>query len=372
MKATRPVMQIVRILALGCVIASPLSSVAAGATIPHLYTSGTDSSGYVDVQVYDASKPQNGPIQTLRGLTATATGMAVDQAGNLYVSQSNPNQPAVVFAPGKTSPSLTLLDPLENREETTNPVAPGGDIAVGKDGTVYVEMCCAEGLGGGGSSAQSGVFVYKKGEAKPSAFLTNNYLPEGMLEPQCNLGGGLAVDAKGDVFIGCNGIPGGFGGYFGVGRVFEFPAGSTKPIDIGLRIAGEWPGCAALCLNGASHDPNFTGGILDLQFDAKGNLVVLASSDGEFGNAIFVYSPNTPRPSQIIPLNAYAPNAYWDQRSRFQFDATKTHIFINHVVSTSGAEVDEDAYPSGNHIATFGKGILGVAAFTISPPPALP
>jgi hypothetical protein len=371
MKTIRIATQLVCVAVLGCSIGVPASTFASNATTPLLYTSGVDANGYVDVQGYDARKPQNGPIQTLRGLTASATGMAVDQQGNLYVSQSDPNEPAVIYKPGKTTPSLTLLDPLQDKDQNKNPVGPPNDIAVGSDGTVYVEMCCT-GVTADGILVQGGIFVYKKGKTTPSAFLTENYSVGSVKIPvnECS-SRGLAVDGKGDVYVACNGIPIGRGQAFPIGRVLEFPAGSTRAVDTGIRVAGEWPNCTAQCFNVGTDDPQFSGGILDLQLDAKGNLVVLAGSTGEYGNAIFVYPPNVSRPSRVIPLNAYTQAAYADNRSRIRFDATMTHIFVNHVAQT-GVGIDEYTYPAGKRVATFSKAMLGNAAFAVSPSPVFP
>jgi hypothetical protein len=372
-KTTQTVTSLASALALGCALGMATPALAVPASTSLLYTSGVDANGYLDVQVYDTSKPQNGPIRTFHSsLTANATDMAVDQAGNLYVSQHDSDQPVVIFERGGTGASVTLLDPLADAEVNSDPVSPPGPggIAVAADGTVYAEMCCA--LDNQNNPMQSGMLVYKKGATKPSAFLTYNYQPDGFTYSQCPFNAGVAVDAKGDVYVGCTGIPSGNRGYFGVGRVLEYPAGSTTPVDTGIRVAAEWPNCTVQCFVTAAHDPDFSGTILDVQTDSKGNLVVLAGAVG--GNAIFVYPPNTPRPSQIIPLNAYSPpSAYEDQRSRIRFDATMTHIFVNLLGANGKAvnEIDEYTYPGGKHIATFSNGMLGADAFALSPAPAL-
>lgn len=381
MKTIRVVTWLACLLASSCSIGAPVPSIAGDASTPLLYTSGVGANGYIDVQVYDANKPQSGPIKTLHGLTAIATGMTVDQSGDLYVSQADPNQPAVIYKPGETKPSMTLIDPLEDGKQNTDPVSPSNNIAVGADGTIYVDMCCAKGVGF--TSAQSGIFVYKKGRTKPSAFVTYNSLFGSAKIPfaSCPFDAGLAVDEKGDVYVGCNGIltgqvAEGISGLpwsFPLGRVLEFPAGSTTPVDTGVRVAAEWPGCASECNPEFGQDIDFSGGISDLQFDAKGNLVVLATT-GSGANAIFVYPPDTPRPSRVIPLDAYSPTVD-SQRSRIGFDSMTTHIFVN-LISANGKltnEIDEYTYPGGKHIATFGKGMLGIVqTFTLSPPPPLP
>jgi hypothetical protein len=351
-------------VSLSCILGTPISGVAGGAPESLLYTSGYDSAtGLNVVQVYDESEPSKGPIRTLEGLTASSNGMAVDAAGNLYVSQTDPNQPVVIFKPGHTRPSLTLSNPLATQQMTTNPMGAPTDVAVGADGTIYVSTSCVlvHTVGGalGAAGPNCGILIYRKGKTVPSALLTDHGLyPGSGPKAVYSLCGGftsVAVDAKEDVYSTCN------------GGVIEFSAGSSKAVNTGMVAAAEWP----VYNKEQPPDPGFDGGAFDVQIDSKGNIVALAGRLS--GDALFVYAPGADRPSQIIPLHPLqSAQDYMRNRTSIRFDATMTHIFVNNWTGSSVA-VDEYTYPGGQLVATFSKGMWKFGGLAVSPPaPAQP
>lgn len=124
---------------------------------------------------FKGSGPNNPIAGALKGDFAAPQGIAVDQAGNVYVTNSN-GQSVFVYAKGSKSPTLTLVD------NNNFPV----DVTVAPDGTVNVAN------GGGGAS---NVVVYRPGSSDPMETLTNgHFLPVV----------GVALDKQGNLFVSCN------------------------------------------------------------------------------------------------------------------------------------------------------------------------
>jgi sugar lactone lactonase YvrE len=116
---------------------------------PVLYVSDSQNN-YVDL--YDV----NG--LTLEGQIASdhPTGLATDQSKNLYVTNLLAGN-TTIYAFGRTKPSLTLIDPGAQPD----------DVAVGNDGTVYVE------------DENGQTYVYPKGATQPTTSLVNSSLQSG-------------------------------------------------------------------------------------------------------------------------------------------------------------------------------------------------
>jgi hypothetical protein len=360
MRAIRVIVIVACAVILSCILGASVSAVAGAAPKALLYGSGYDSAtGLNVVEAYDVTQASKGPIRTLTGLTAPSMGLASDAAGNLYASQADPNQPVVMFEPGKTTPSATFSNPLD-QNEIGNPMGGPTDVAVGADGTVYVSTQCVHvyTVGGalGAAGPNCGVLVYRKGKTKPSTLLTDNAVYPGSNANEkysvCGAFWGVAVDAKGDVYSTCN------------AGVIEFAAGSSKAVDTGITAAAEW---RPVYNNNQPPVPGFGGSAWDIQIDSKGNLVVLAGLYS--GDAIFTYAPGADRPSNVIPLHSLQSVAAYESAStmRIRFDAAMTHIFVNHTIG-SNLSVDEYTYPGGKLVATFDKGVLG-GGMAISPPP---
>jgi len=166
---------------------------AAGANPKHawLYVSGFDSG---NVLIYDLDRfgiPQIGEItdgiQGPRDIT-------LDGAGNLYVANTNGNT-VTIYAPGATSPSLTLSQTL------SGPVCATADA----QGNVWVSNH------GGPAS----ISVFPPGQTAPSQTITGDVIAS----PEQ-----IAFDAAGDAIFGDDTM-----------GVSEIPAGSTNPVSLHLK-----------------------------------------------------------------------------------------------------------------------------------------
>jgi hypothetical protein len=322
---------------------------AVGSTVPTSASSNellyvqTQTDGLQVIKVYDASDLTAAPTQTLKGISAMSTGMMADDAGNLYVSQSDINQPAVIFKPGHTLPSTVLTNPSWPASEFHSSIPM--DIAVGADKSVYVAI--------GGTP--SGILVYAPGKTTPKKFL-QFASPVG--SPWCSATG-ISVDAKNDVYMSCNGyVTATAVGSAQTGRVIEFRNASAPGIDMGITVAAVVRE-SALGFNGFSKD---------IQVDAKGNILVLLQSPGQV-NAVFVYprGGNARRPNRVIDLGSRAASAADYTSTSLRLDATNTHLFVlsGSGAVSGGSKIAEYTYPGGKLVATF----MGTPsyAFAVSP-----
>jgi sugar lactone lactonase YvrE len=156
-----------------------------------LFVSDLDSQT-IELFPANAKKPkQSGSITD--GLSEPVND-AVDSTGTLYVA-NNGNSTVTEYPLGSTSPSVTLSTELVN---------PNG-IAVDGAGTVYVTS--------GAYVGQCYVLVFPKGATSPSEQINGLDLPIG-----------LAVDKKGDLFVG-DAV---------ANAVWEVPKGSTTPKNLNL------------------------------------------------------------------------------------------------------------------------------------------
>jgi hypothetical protein len=286
------------------------------------------------IKVYDVNDPGQQPVQTLEGITSWSSGMIADKAGNLYVSQGNISEPVVIFKAGRHLPSTVLSNPgwTQSADNPSQPI----DVAVGKDGSVYVAVA-------GGH--RSGILVYSPGSKTPKTILQYNS-PAGT--PFC-IPTGVTVDVKSNVYMGCGGytVPNTFGSSQ-TGHVIEFPAGSASGVDTGITVAAEVPRERSSALG-------FEGYTNDVQIDSKGNILVLFGGAAQ-ASAVFVYPPGgSRRPSRIISLGSQNASASGGYSFTFRLDATDTHFFVGRAYeqASQGGEVEEYTYPGGQIVGTF-------------------
>lgn len=188
--------------------------------------------------------PNNPVAGTLSGTFENPQGMAVDPAGNLYVSNGNASD-VLVYPPGASSPTTTLTDPVGF------PV----DVAIGSDGTVYVANVWAS-MGNPGSVA-----VYAPGATSPTSVLRD----QGFVQVA-----GVALDHSGNVFVSYDQSNGKFG------TVAEFPAGSTNPVATKINV----------------------GAVGGIGFDNAGHMLLVDQENPSLN----VYNPGQTKPIAKLPL----------------------------------------------------------------------
>jgi hypothetical protein len=190
--------------------------------------------------------PHNRIAGALKGDFSNPGGLAIDNAGNIYVPNGN-GQNIFVYAKGSKSPTLTLQDPKYFPTDIT--VAPG-------DGTVYVANS------GGFIGASGNVLVYPPGASNPVQTLNDGYF----LHVE-----GVALDKSGSLFVTCNAGNGG-----NSGNVVEFPKNSSIGKNLHIHLG-------------------FAGGV---ELDGQGNLLVMDESVPSLN----VYAPGKHKPSHQFAL----------------------------------------------------------------------
>jgi hypothetical protein len=186
-----------------------------------------------------------------KGATRTE-GVWIDSKGTLYVENGEqyPAQADVQeYKHGVTSPFRTITQGLD---------LPGA-VAVGRDGTVYVNQ-----LGQGGGGTIGVVVLYPPGGTMPERTIPLNPTPEYGMDA-----GGMAVDAEGNVYAAT------FGNAEEV-HVFKIAPGSSQATDLNLKGYGG----SAIAVDGA------------------GNLYTAG-----FNGFIAVYAPGATSPSRTIPAD---------------------------------------------------------------------
>jgi sugar lactone lactonase YvrE len=123
------------------------------------------------IELYPEGKKNPQQIGTITDGVNEPVNDAVDSSGTLYVA-NNGNSTVTEYPLGSSSPSVTLSNQLVN---------PNG-IAVDSHGTVYVTS--------GGTVGQCSVLIFPAGQTVASGQINGFDLPVG-----------LAVDAKGDLFV---------------------------------------------------------------------------------------------------------------------------------------------------------------------------
>jgi hypothetical protein len=234
-----------------------------------------------------------------KGATRTE-GDWIDSKGTLYVENGAqyPAQASVEeYKHGATSPFRTITEGLN---------LPGA-VAVGKDGTVYVNQ-----LGQGGGGTIGVVIVYPPGGITPERTIPLNPTPEYGMDA-----GGMAMDAEGNVYAATFGNAGEV-------HVFKIAPGSSQATDLGVQGYGG----SAIAVDGA------------------GNLYTAG-----FSGFIAVYAPGAIFPSRIIPadFSVYGmiakPNGtLYAVADRFVAEyAPGTNTPINYVDTLYGSTFSYDA-----------------------------
>ncbi|HEY1656688.1 MAG TPA: hypothetical protein VGF86_16405 [Candidatus Tumulicola sp.] len=280
---------------------APLARHVALAKVPKgtalLYVS--DSPGEA-IDVFKQGGKNQSPIGTITSLNRPA-GITVDLQGNLYVaneSKIGSSYNVDVFAPGATAPTKVYDTDLSSPT----------DVAVAKDGTVYVSNF--------NELSNGWVTVYPKGDASKEYRLSD-------------FGGGapltLALDRKNDLYVmyDLNAT--------GSSAVNEYRPGATTGTN--LNLVFHWGG--------------------GIQVDAKGNIVLAQQLQP---SEINVYPPGQTQPAQSIQL----PNG----DSPFE-------IALNHagkaLFAADDTLMDRIAYPSGNFKYTLAGGFEEAAGVAVSP-----
>jgi len=286
----------------GLIPAAQFRDGAAGGTKKTLAGLYVASYGGNDVDVY-SEKPGGGVIGSLNGPFNDPQGIYVTPRGTVYVGDTN-NERILVYANGSSTPTETLSDNGLPREIT-------GD----SNGTIYA-----------GNVLQGNVAVYTSGALSPTSYLR---------VPNAATVLGVAVDASRDLYVSYDTQAGGNGS----GKVVEFKAGSTKPINLGITLVS------------AS----------GLAVDKEQNLIVCDSADSDPSKAaVYVFPPGHKKPSLTLSL----PNSYPIGVALSQNDET---LFVGEADKT---QVQSFAYPKlklRETIATSGGYPNSIALF----PPAV-
>jgi hypothetical protein len=210
------------------------------------------------IRIYAAAiHDQNPPLLgTITSGAFRPEGIWIDRKDTLYVlnAASGIQQASVAeYKRGASSPFRTI----------TNGLLSPGSVAVGKDGTVYVNS-----LGELPSGGTTGMVVeYAAGELTPKLTIT---LPEAAEYGMS--AGGIALDALGNVYVA------NFGNV-DVSQFFKITPGSSQATSLGLTGYGG----DAIAIDGA------------------GNLYTGGFSGGSY--FIAVYPPGGTSPSRTIPLS---------------------------------------------------------------------
>jgi len=167
-----------------------------------LYASEDEGEGDGFVNIYDQNGKNQASIGHLGGLDFPI-GLAVDKKGNLYVANSNGfNVP--VYHRGASMPFKTLLDPNEYPDAVT----------IDSKGTVYVASETTT------QHMPGNVAVYAGGSTSPTSTLT---------DPNWLSAGAVTVDSSNNLYVCFISSSGPYG-------VDEFLAGTTMPINLGLKL----------------------------------------------------------------------------------------------------------------------------------------
>ncbi|HEY5094130.1 MAG TPA: hypothetical protein VII69_03330 [Candidatus Eremiobacteraceae bacterium] len=157
------------------------------------------------VAIYKHKKiPSNSaPIATITDGIVCPTGMAMDKAGRLYVTNNCGESTITEYPKGHTNHTVTITDGISN---------PLG-AAIDKNGTLYV------------SNYPASITEYPFHTTTPSLTITGG----GLTNPF-----GLAIDKNGNLFVAD----------FGASQVFEIAAGSSTVVALDLQDLTEPIGVA--------------------------------------------------------------------------------------------------------------------------------
>lgn len=260
--------------------------------IPVLYVAGATCSC---VLVYSQRGTNRSPIGVIGGMS-DARGLFVDKEGELYVGNSLAHTVPIYEEAKLLSPVKTLQDPGYFPS----------DVAVDSDGTIYVVNQNDENGGPGSLS------VYAHGSILPTSHLT----------PHANtFVDSVALDDHHNVFAG-------YGDPQGVGRIDEFLAGSTNPIQLVTTVG-------------------YTGG---MEVDHTGDLLV---ADPDFFNGCGCPVVD------IFDVNIKRAETQFGKRGWPYYVGLNKAEHRLYVTDALNSEVREYSYPAGKLIDTITKGLEG-------------
>jgi hypothetical protein len=226
------------------------------------------------VNIYPAAGQSQQPVGTITKGISGPEGLAVDAAGNLYVTNSASNT-VTVYPPGQLNPSTTYSNGL---------AFPYG-VSVGTDGTLYVANIMG-GINGFGS-----VSVYPPGSTNPSLTLTlDQYYAVG-----------VATDSANNLYV----LWFQLSSY--TAAVYKYAPGSSSGTNLQLALPiGMFPGN-------------------QIAFDGSGNLVLTyEDAKPQFRQHIVAFPPGTKRPIRKVDLGSlgnYGTGFAFSQSSDFLYIA---------------------------------------------------
>jgi sugar lactone lactonase YvrE len=219
------------------------------------------------IRIYSADIHEKNPplLGTITSGASDPRGVWVDRKGTLYVvnASSGSQGPSLSeYKRGASGPFRTITNGLLDDP---------GAVAVGNDGTVYVNSVSnhANWFSARYETGPAGaVVVYGPGKTTPEETIP---LPE---QPEYDMSaGGMAIDKQGNVYVANV-------GNLAVVNVFKIAAGTSHATDLALTSAGG----DAITMDGA------------------GNLYAGGFAGGYSGYYISVYPPGATSPSRTISL----------------------------------------------------------------------
>jgi DNA-binding beta-propeller fold protein YncE len=181
--------------------------------------------------------------------------LVFDQSGNLYKSNSAPNNTVSIYAPTKQPGHMKLI------REIHDGLSDPGPLAIGPTGDLFVANYSY-------SEMKSYITVYPPGDSKPTLTITKGI----------KTAGSLAVDSTGQLYVAVPDYAVRHGGWISV-----YAPGGTQPIS---KVPVHFPVALAL--------------------DPSDNLYV---ADQGKHNYVLVYSPGATKLLQTIKLGLDEPSA---------------------------------------------------------------
>jgi len=221
------------------------------------------------VSIYKQKGTNQSPIGTITAGLSGPEGMAVDRKLNLYVANTS-NNTVTVYPPGQTSPSTTYSQSLSE---------PAG-VAVGTDGTVYVEN-----LG-------NSIVEYPAGSTSPSHVISATFPID------------AALDSSNNLYV-----------TYDFCCVEKFAPGSTTGTDLGIVLSAN-------------------GGI---QIDGSNNVVVANQVNTPM---IEVFPPGQTSPSQVFGQEGDPNPIRFDHKAKHLYVGEPTSSTVNVYAYPSGTKVN--------------------------------